>query len=154
VRPGSRATVHGPFGRFSHTLHASDQDLVFVAAGVGITPMMSMLRYMRDRREPRRVLLVYANRSLAEAIFADELSAIQSGHAPALSVVHVLSNAPPGWQGETGRLDAERLARLSGGFAGKAFYLCCPPAMMSALIQGLRRMGVSSRRIHADVFSI
>jgi predicted ferric reductase len=66
VRPGDRATVHGPFGRFSHVLHrgagGEEEELIFVAAGVGITPLMSMLRYMRDRREPRRVLLVYANR--------------------------------------------------------------------------------------------
>lgn len=58
VRPGGQATVHGPFGQFSHTLHAGEGDLVFVAAGVGITPFMSMLRYMRDRRESRSVLLV------------------------------------------------------------------------------------------------
>lgn len=154
VRPGDRATVHGPFGRFSHTLHPDERDLVFVAGGVGITPLMSMLRYMRDRREPRRVLLAYANRSLADVLFADELTAIEAGTAPALKVIHVLSNAPPGWAGETGRLDAHRLAHLCGGVAGRSFYVCCPPPMMDGLTRGLRRMGVSPRHIHADVFSL
>ena len=154
VRPGDRATVHGPFGRFSHTLHADERDLVFVAGGVGITPLMSMLRYMRDHRESRRVMLVYASRSLADVVFADELAAIQAGDAPALRVVHVLASAPPSWAGETGRLDADRLARLCGGVADKAFYLCCPPPMLTALVHGLRRVGVDPRRIHADVFSL
>lgn len=154
VRPGDRATVHGPFGRFSHTLHADDQDLVFVAAGVGITPLMSMLRYMRDRRQPRRVLLVYASHSLADVVFADELAAIEACGTPKLKVVHVLANAPPGWTGETGRLDADRLASLCGGVARKSFYICCPPPMMAALVRGLGHSGVSARRIHADVFSI
>lgn len=97
VRPGDRATVHGHFGRFSHTLHPDERNLVFVAGGVGITPLMSMLRYMRDRRESRRVLLAYANRSLANVVFADELTAIAAGDAPALEVVHVLSNPPHRW---------------------------------------------------------
>ena len=154
VRPGDRATVHGPFGRFSHTLHPDEGDLVFVAGGVGITPLMSMLRSMRDRREPRRVLLAYASRSVADLLFTDELKAMQVGGNPLLEVVHVLADAPPSWVGETGRLDADRLVRLCGGVEGKAFYLCCPPPMMAALMRGLRRVGVSPRRIHADYFSL
>jgi predicted ferric reductase len=154
VRPGDRATVHGPFGRFSHTLHPDEGDLVFVAGGVGITPLMSMLRYMRDRRESRRVLLAYASRSAADLLFTDELKAMQVGGNPLLEVVHVLADAPPSWVGETGRLDADRLVRLCGSVEGKAFYLCCPPPMMAALMRGLRRTGVSPRRIHADYFSL
>jgi predicted ferric reductase len=154
VRPGDRATVHGPFGRFSHTLHPDEGDLVFVAGGVGITPLMSMLRYMRDRHQSRRVLLAYASRSAADLLFTNELKAMQDGGYPSLEVVHVLAAAPPSWVGETGRLDADRLVRLCGGPEGKAFYLCCPPPMTAALIRGLRRMGVSPRRIHTDLFSL
>jgi len=152
VRPGDGATVHGPFGRFSHTLHPGEGTLVFVAAGVGITPFMSMLRYMRDRRESQSVLLVYASRSPADVIFGDELRSIEAGDFPSLRVIHVLSNAPASWLGETGRLDATRLARLSGGVEGRAFYLCCPPPMMTAMVRGLRRMGVPPARIHTDQF--
>jgi len=154
VRPGDHATVHGPFGRFSYTFHPEEDDLVFVAGGVGITPLMSMLRSMRDRREPRRVLLVYASRLAADLLFTDELEAIQVGQHPVLKVVHVLSDAPPSWVGETVRLDADRLVSLCGGIEGKSFYLCCPPPMTAALIRGLRRMGVSPRRIHTDHFSL
>jgi len=152
VRPGDGATVHGPFGRFSHTLHPGQGKLVFVAAGVGITPFMSMLRYMRDRRESQSVLLVYASRSPADVIFGDELRSIEAGDFPSLRVIHVLSNAPASWLGETGRLDATRLARLLGGVDGRAFYLCCPPPMMAAMVLGLRRMGVPPTRIHTDQF--
>lgn len=154
VRPGDRAAVHGPFGRFSHTLHPGEGRLVFVAAGVGITPFMSMLRYMRDRRESRSVLLVYASRSPAEVILGDELNAIAAGGFPGLKVIHVLSNAPASWDGETGRLDAERLVRLCGGVESQAFYLCCPPSMTASLVRGLRRMGVSPGRIHMDHFAL
>ena len=154
VRPGDLATVHGPFGRFSHTFHPDERDLVFVAGGVGITPLMSMLRSMRDRGERRRVLLAYASRSAADVLFSDELEAMQSGTCPALRVVHVLADPPSSWSGETGTLDADRVVRLCGGAEGKAFYVCCPPLMMTSLIRGLRRVGVGPRRIHADYFSL
>jgi predicted ferric reductase len=154
VRPGDLATVHGPFGRFSHTLHSGEGDLVFVAGGVGITPLMSMLRYMRDRGEPRRVLLAYASRGAGDRLFTDELEAMQAHGRPVLRVVHVLAEAPPSWPGETGRLDAERVVGLCGGVEGKGFYLCCPPPMTTSLIRGLRRAGVSPRRIHTDYFSL
>ena len=154
VRPGDRATVQGPFGRFSHTLHPDEGELVFVAAGVGITPFMSMLRYMRDRGERRSVRLVYASRSPADVIFGDELRAIEEGDVPRLRVIHVLATAPASWAGETGRLDADRLAHLCGGVEGRSFYLCCPPPMTASLIRGLRGMGVGLHRIHADHFSL
>jgi predicted ferric reductase len=154
VRLGDRATIQGPFGRFSYTLHRSDEDLVFVAGGVGITPLMSMLRFMRDRSEPRRVVLAYASRSAADMLFTSELGAMQARQRPALTVVPVLADPHPGWTGETGRLDAERVASLCGGIESKAFYLCCPPPMTAALVRGLRRLGVSPRRIHTDHFSL
>jgi ferredoxin-NADP reductase len=94
IKPGDLAAVHGPFGRFSHALHPECDDLVFVAAGIGITPLMSMLRYMRDRGERHRVLLVYANRGTADIVFRSELDLIESGGFPALKTIHVLSRPP------------------------------------------------------------
>jgi predicted ferric reductase len=154
IQPGDLATVHGPFGRFSHVFHPDATDLVFVAAGVGITPLMSMLRYMAERREARRVLLVYANRGAADIVFRAELESIQAGGFPDLKTVHVLSQPPPGWDGPTGRLDTESLRSLCGGLAGKTFFICCPPLMASALIQGLRGADVSPGQIHADYFGL
>jgi predicted ferric reductase len=154
LKPGDLATVHGPFGRFSHVFHPGADDLVFVAAGVGITPLMSMLRHLRDRREARRVLLVYANRGAADIVFRGELEAIQSGGFPALETVHVLSQPPADWDGPTGRLDTEALRLLCGGFYGKTFFICCPPIMAAALIRGLRGAGVRPERIHADYFGL
>jgi predicted ferric reductase len=154
VRPGDVATVHGPFGRFSHTLHPNEKKLVFVAGGVGITPLMSMLHYMRDHRETRSVQLVYASRGPSDILFRDELKAIAASGFPALRVTHVLATASDSWTGETGKLDAKRLARLCGGVEGQAFYLCCPPPMTASLVRGLRQMGVSPSRIHTDQFSL
>jgi ferredoxin-NADP reductase len=154
IKPGDLATVHGPFGRFSHVFHPNADDLTFVAAGVGITPLMSMLRYMRDQREARRVLLVYANRGAADIVFRSELESMQSGGFPILETIHVLSQPPADWDGATGRLDTESLRLLCGGFSGKTFFICCPPIMTSGLIRGLKGAGVSPKRIHVDHFGL
>jgi ferredoxin-NADP reductase len=115
---------------------------------------MSMLRYMRDRRDARRVLLVYANRAAADIVFRGELDAIESGGFPALKTVHVLSQPPADWDGPAGRLDTESLRSLCGGLSGKTFFICCPPIMASGLIHGLRGAGVGPARIHADYFGL
>ena len=154
IKSGDLVTVHGPYGRFSHVFHASDDDLVFVAAGIGITPLMSMLRYLHDRRERRRVLLVYANRGAADIVFRRELEAIESSGFPALKTILILSRPPGDWVGRTGRLDTASLGSLCGGFAGKAFFICCPPMMASGLIRGLQDAGVGPERIHADYFGL
>ena len=154
IQVGDRATVHGPFGRFSHDFHPAEGHLVFVAGGVGITPLMSMLRAMRDRRERRRVTLIYASRGPDDILFAAELTEMEQEQCPALKVIHVLSQAPAWWAGETGRVDLDRLDECCVGFEDKAFYLCCPPQMNAELVRGLRSHRVSPRRIHCDYFSL
>jgi 3-phenylpropionate/trans-cinnamate dioxygenase ferredoxin reductase subunit len=154
IQPGDLATVHGPFGRFSHVFSQDTGDLVFVAAGIGITPLMSMLRYMRDRADSRRVLLIYANRSVTDIVFRKELESIESRGCPALKTIHILSQPPADWRGRTGRLDTASLGSLCGGFASKAFFICCPPTMASSLIRGLGKAGVAPHRIQADYFGL
>jgi predicted ferric reductase len=154
IQVGDRATVHGPFGRFSCDLYPDEGDLVFVAGGVGITPLMSMLRAMRDRRDPRRVILIYASRQLDHILFTLELMAMESGEYPRLKVIYLLSEPPLWWCGETGRFDAARLDEWCGGLEGKAFYICCPPQMNTDVVRALRRCRVSRRYIHCDYFSL
>lgn len=154
IQVGDRATVHGPFGRFSYDLHPDESHLVFVAGGVGITPLMSMLRAMRDRRQSQPVTLIYASRELDDVLFAPELVAMERAQCPALKVIYVLSQPPPWWAGQTGRIDARRLDEWCGGVQDKAFYLCCPPQMNVQLIRGLWDRGVSPRHIHCDDFSL
>jgi predicted ferric reductase len=154
LQPGDLTTIHGPFGRFAHIFHPNSDDLVFVAAGIGITPLMSMLRYMHDRRQPHRVLLIYANRSASDIVFRRELEEIESSGFPALKTIHILSRPRDDWVGRTGRLDTASLESICGGFAGKAFFICCPPVMAAGLIRGLRNAGVNLERIHADYFGL
>ena len=154
TRPGDTAAVQGPFGRFSYLLRPQDKDLVFVAGGIGITPLMGMLRHMRDTAADHTVLLIYANRSEEDIVFRHEIDRIAAGQHPRLSVVHLLSKPGGGWSGETGHLDREKLERYCrGSVRGRTFYLCGPPRMIAAAIGMLKDLGVSDERIETEVFS-
>jgi predicted ferric reductase len=154
TRPGDRAAVHGAFGRFSYLLHPGERDLVFLAGGIGITPLMSMLRHMRDSRDTRKVLLLYANRDASQVVFKEELARIEESRFPALKVVHVISSAPADWPGERGRLDQEKIERLCGpDLSPKTFYVCGPPAMSKAVIAALKELGAADGQIRQEIFS-
>lgn len=154
TRPGDTATVHGPFGRFSYVLHPEERDLVFIAGGIGITPLMSMLRHMRDTGCSTPVLLIYANRSEQEIVFDKELLEIEKRGHPALKVVHVLSGPGKQWSGESGHIDREKIKRFCGeNLSGKAFYVCGPPGMVKATVQSLKDLGVADSRMHQEIFS-
>jgi predicted ferric reductase len=154
TRPGDTATIHGAFGRFSYVFHPEEKEFVFVIGGIGITPMMSMLRHMRDTRATFKVLLIYANSNEPDIIFHRELAEIEAGGYPRLKVVHVLSRPGKDWQGEIGHINRERIERLcEGGFADRAFYVCGPKGLLKATIKDLRRLGVAKNRIHFEIFS-
>lgn len=154
TRPGDAATVHAPFGRFSYALHPDERDLVFIAGGIGITPLMGMLRHMRDTKAALPVLLLYANKDEKEIAFRTELAEIERGTYPKLKVVHCLSSPATGWQGETGRIDRERIERWCGKtIEKKAFYICGPPGLLESTIANLRAMGVPDSLMHIEIFS-
>jgi predicted ferric reductase len=155
TRVGDRVSVHGPFGRFSYVLHPDETDLVFIAGGIGITPLMSMLRHMRDCGARLEVLLLYASRTEPDVAFQDELAEMERGAWPRLKVVRILSRASSRWRGEKGHVDRERIHRLCGAdLSGKAFYVCGPEPMMTAVAQTLRQLGVETSRIHWEKFSL
>ena len=155
LQPGDTALVHGPFGRFSYVLYPEERDLVFIAGGVGITPLMSMVRHMRDTKADICVLLLYAHRGQDDLVFRHELSTMEAGGFPRLMVIPILSKAGGDWKGETGHLDEEKIDRLCGPhLSSRAFYICAPPGLTEKVVQHLLKRGVPARRIHFERFSL
>ena len=155
TKVGDTALVDGPFGRFSYVLHPDEHDLVFIAGGIGITPIMSMLRHIRDTRAQLSVTLIYANTHEENIVFREELSAMEHDGVAGLKVILVLSNASDEWKGERGRIDSEKLLRLVGPELGRhAFYICAPSQLMQHVVQALRKAHVPAKRIHFEQFNL
>jgi predicted ferric reductase len=154
TKPGDRAVVHGPFGRFSYLFYPGEKDFVFIAGGIGITPLMSMIRYMRDKEETLPVALLYGNPDRESIVFYQELRQIELGGHPALKVVHVLEHPGEDWTGERGFIDREKIEKYcKDSLSEKSFYIVGPPVMTKKTLRNLKALGVRDSRIHTEIFS-
>jgi ring-1,2-phenylacetyl-CoA epoxidase subunit PaaE len=80
---------------------------------------------------------------------------MERGGVIPLKVVHVLSKPSDAWQGERGRLDEDKIKRLSGPeLTGRAFYVCAPPELMNLTIRTLRKADVPAACIHFERFNL
>jgi predicted ferric reductase len=150
---GARAYVEGAYGAFSVDRYPSP-GYVFVAAGVGITPFVGMLRTLEDRGDLRPHRLIYAARRVEDLIFRGELERLAAGPLD-LQVTYVLSRPPEGWAGEAGRLDADLLCRHAvDGLPDRVYFICGPDAMMDAAEKALLRLGVPLDDIHSERFAL
>ena len=146
IAPGTRAYLDGPHGLFTLARHDAP-GFVLIAGGVGITPLISMLRSLAARRDPRPAMLFYGNKDWDGVTFREELE----GHR----VVHVIESPPPDWTGERGFITAELLRRhLPAGFDQFRFFVCGPIPMMDAMERELGSLGVSDERIVTERFEM
>lgn len=151
TKAGDTAMIDGPYGHFSHAPHPTG-DLVMIAGGIGITPLLSMLRYMADTGDRRSIVLIWGNRSEKDIVFRGEIDALPARLN--LRVHHVLSNQPD-WPGEKGKVDDALLGRLLTEKDRKArVFLCGPPIMMKLVSASLRRLGFPAKRIHTERFAL
>lgn len=151
VTPGARAYLDGPYGSFSIDA-CTAPGYIFIAGGTGIVPIMSMLRTMADRRDRRPVLLVFANKTWEGVAFREELEELNERLR--LDVVNVLETPPEGWEGETGFVTPELLARhLPEDRMNRAYFICGPVPMRHAVERALRRLGIPFEKFQAERFN-
>jgi predicted ferric reductase len=151
---GDRAALLGPFGRFSYMLHPTERNLVFIAGGIGITPFISMVRFMRETGDAREVLLLYGNRMEKDIAFRKELDEVAEKGIPRLCIIYVLDKPDSAWTGKQGRITSELIIKECKGLVGRVFYLCGPPTMMMGLVKSLKKSGVKRDNIRYERFSI
>ncbi|MFI2230033.1 ferredoxin reductase family protein [Nocardia testacea] len=148
---GTRAFLDGPHGVFTPDRHEGP-GFVLIAGGVGITPMISILRTMTDRGDRRPFLLVYAVRTMDEQTFDDEIRAC--ARRLDLTVVPVPETPPPEWHGESGFVDRGLLQRhLPDRYRHRQYFICGPAPMVTATEDALADLDVPADRIHTERFT-
>ncbi len=149
LRVGATYEVRGPSGQF--LLVPGDTPLLFVAAGSGITPVISLLESALQQSAERQIDLIYGSRDAEHIIFRARLDDLCRRHRN-LHVHHVLSQADARWAGLRGRVDTGRVLELARSAATSEAYLCGPGAMMDALAAGLVSAGLAPVQIHREDF--
>src|ERR1700726_1236716 len=150
VPVGQRVYLDGPYGAF--TIGNPADMHVLIAGGVGVTPMMSMIRTLADQGDKRPVVLLYGVQDWDSITFREELEALKARLN--LTVVYVLAKPPAGWTGEQGFIDAEAFKRhLPPPYADHEYFICGPNVMMDAIEKALGEMNVPMSKYHSERYS-
>jgi ferredoxin-NADP reductase len=148
LRVGEVIEVDGPKNNFALE---DAPAYVLIAGGIGITPSISLLRTAADRGDRRPFLLVYANRTEADIVLAEELTGLAVRLD--LTVVHVLSAPSPQWSGERGRISKDVLERhLPADLRGFEFFVCASPPAVQTTVDALAAAGVAPEYVHVERF--
>ncbi len=154
LKEGDGAVLDGPYGLFSHTAQAKKgQELVMVAGGIGVTPFLSMLRYMADTGDERTVTLIWSNHTEKDIVCPWEVKELEE-RLPGLRVIHVMTRQKE-WDGPTGHVDRAMLeSLLKESDRGACCFVCGPPAMMDAATAALADLGYDPGAIHTERFAL
>jgi predicted ferric reductase len=150
VPVGQRVYLDGPYGAF--TIGNPADMHVLIAGGIGVTPMMSMIRTLADQGDKRPVVLLYGAQDWDSITFREELEALKARLT--LTIVYVLARPPTGWTGEQGFINAQMFKRhLPPPYADHEYFICGPNVMMDAIEKALGEMDVPMSKYHSERYS-
>jgi len=156
VRPGDQIDVLPPAGTFTADVDTPAHH-VFIAAGSGITPVLSLASSVLRHPEARATLF-YGNRRSDTVMFADELADLKDRYGPRLELVHVLSREPREAELFTGRLDDVKLRTLLTALVPvddvDHWWLCGPYGLVTAAQDVLAEFGVPPEKVHQELFFV
>ncbi|MBU2953696.1 ferric reductase-like transmembrane domain-containing protein [Marinobacter sp. F3R08] len=146
IDSGTVAYLDGPYGNLSVD-HRTEPGVALIAGGVGLSPLLGILRQMRRTGDSRKVKLIYGNRTIDQIAYRDELGEED--------VVYVLSEPPETWQGESGLVDAALMDRVFSAkeFSEWVFVMCGPGGMMDVVEDHLIQRGTAPHRILSERFN-
>ncbi len=153
LKPGSHLTVKGPNGKFSCLEHPASQFL-FIAAGSGITPIMSMLRWLSDTGAQVDVQVLISGKTTDEIIFYRELQAIAARNRQIHVAITLTSPTAHqnGWLGLTGRINLSMIQHLAPDYQNRAIFICGPDLFMQQIQNLLQRTGFPMEQFHSESF--
>ena len=147
---GKRVYLDGPYGAF--TVGNPADMHVLIAGGIGITPMMSIIRTFADNGDKRPVILLYGSKDWESITFREELDALKKQLR--LTIVHVIRNPPAEWTGERGHITAEVFKRhLPPPYADHEYFICGADVMMDSIEKALDELHVPISKYHSERYS-
>ncbi|MFD1795473.1 phenylacetate-CoA oxygenase/reductase subunit PaaK [Paracoccus aurantiacus] len=155
---GMELDAMAPMGRFHTELDGgASKHYVGVAAGSGITPVLSIIKTTLAREPKSRFTLIYANRSVNSIMFREELDDLKNLYLGRLSVIHILKSEGQEIDLFTGRIDAEKMQALFDNWIDPASidtaFICGPEGLMLTVADSLRKAGLDDGQIKFELFA-
>lgn len=145
LKPGQEISIVEPMGDF--VLPRDEKaKLCFVAGGMGITPYLSILRWLNKTKQERDIQLILAVTNESDYVFEDEFK------KSITDVVKIVSKPGNSWHGQTGRLSVERIEEFADGLDGKTLFVSGPEPMVENLEKQLLDKGLQRNKVICDFF--
>ncbi len=146
VEVGQQITVRGPYGNgFPVETEFKGQDMLFIAGGIGLAPVRSVINYVRDNRANYgKVDIVYGSRSKEDLVFFEEIIN-EWKNDPTVNVHLTIDREQEGWDGHVGFVP--NYVKELGFESNKTAVLCGPPIMIKFTLQGLNELGFDKKQV-------
>jgi ferredoxin-NADP reductase len=151
LKPGMKLDFTQPSGDFVLPEQTPGR-ILFIAAGSGVTPVMSMLRFLSETANKSEIDFLYYARSPQDIIFREELDALCS-KMKGLRLNYCVDTKTPEWLGLSGRINAKHFKELDK-LTKHEIYLCGPSPFMEAATSELKKLGVDEYQIHKELFAL
>ena len=152
LQNSSIVQILGPMGRF--ILDESQDPIVMLVGGVGITPLRSMIKYILDTKSTRPITLLYSNTTAEEIAFKSEFDEWSANYLT-LRVEYTITKpeeSKTSWTGTVGRINEELIKKHLINLNGAQYYTSGPLIMVQAMKELLKKLNVEEPRIHAEIF--
>ncbi len=157
LKKGDRLDVMPPVGKFNTPLHPDQQkNYMAIAAGSGITPVISLIKTTLATEKHSRFTLVFGNRNRNSIIFFEELEALKNQYMDRFRLVHILSRERMDTEINFGRITADKLQeldRLEDFTSTDEFFICGPTEMIFTSKAFLEKKGIEGKKIHLELFN-
>jgi ferredoxin-NADP reductase len=147
LQNGDEVSFQGPMGNLIY--EGSLERVTFLAGGIGITPIRSILKNAVDMEFAGEKYLIYGNLNFEETAFADDIRRWEEKD-PGLKVIHVLQDPPDGWDGFTGFIDRGVIEASVPDLHTQTFYVSGPPPMVKAVAVCLDDLGIDRDRVYQE----
>ncbi len=151
LKVGDQIEAGGPVGKFTFTGTEADS-IVLISAGVGVTPMMSITRYLTEQSWDGDIFFIFSCHSPADYMFANEIAALQGANPKLHVAVTVSKSEGTDWTGLRGRITTELLTQTVPDLASRRIHLCGPPSMMEATKAMLAELEVPPDQVKTEAF--
>ncbi len=155
LKTGDKVFLDGPYGYYSIDRYPETSRIVFIPGGIGVTPIMSMMRTLADRGDKRPIKLFYCNQEWDTLTFREEVEDLKKKLN--LQVILTIERPPQDWQGEKGFLNSTILNKYlppEWKSKGTEVFLCGPAPMMNAVEKALLASGFEENQVHTERFAL
>lgn len=156
IEKGSKVFIDGPYGNFSYLNHRGEDGVILLAGGVGITPALSILRYIYKNDINKKVTLIWGINNQDEMINKDEFNLMKRDMKNFNFIPVVFKDES--WEGEKGIIDKEKIEKIlkiiEGDVFNQGYYICGPTIMLNNVLRALKQIGIRKSHIHYEKFSL